>query len=198
MDDQELFSVWKGMGQNEKRVLNQHEDEFLKIAQSRTNDIFTKIRNNIYWELGISVLCALFFPFLFLNEPVFFWIITALMVVSLGFGLVVYLRYLRDLSALNESSIIESLRKKVNILSRYVKQLYFLMYIFAPIGFVCGFTFSLDMEEIGLTQILIMAAISIPFLVLVIWLGRKYIHLLYGRHLKKIENIYSEMVSENS
>jgi len=198
MDDQELFSVWKGIGQNEKRVLNQHENEFLKIAQSQTNDIFNKIKNNIYWELGFSVLVAIFFPFLFLEDPVFFWIITPLTVVSMGLGLIVYLRYLRDIKALNEASIIESLRKKVNILSRYVKQLNLFMYLFMPIGFVCGFTSNLNMEEIGWIKILTLIAICIPFLALTIWLGRKYIYLLYGRHLKKIEEIYNEMVSENS
>ena len=59
-----------------------------------------------------------------------------------------------------------------------------------PLGFVVGVAFALKQEEIDLTRMIVIAVFVLPFLGIMLWLGKKYIHALYGKHLKNIEGIY--------
>ena len=194
MDDKELFEAWRASSDQEKRWLKHHQGEYFKIAHSQSNDIFAKIRKNMLWEAIISVIVAIIFPFLFLNNAFFFWIIVILMILSVLAGVKVYGKYYQDMKRLNETSILESLKKKLMILSRYVRQLNIYVIIFMILGFAAGFAFALQDEEIEPMKVLVMAGFSLPFLILLIWLGRKYIHVLYGKHLKRIEEIYHNLI----
>ena len=120
----------------------------------------------------------------------------ATMLVAVEFGIKIYAGYLRKIKQLNESALVVSLKKKHSILSHYVKQLNFYLLIFAPLGFVIGFGFALKDEALNAIQLLISAAIALAFLLLFIWLGRKYIHALYGKHLKSIEEIYQHLIEK--
>ena len=152
MDDKELFAAWNRGSEQEKQVLKQHQGEYLRLVRSQSNDVFAKIKKNIFWEVIISVIISVIFPFLFWNDPIFFWIIVGLMLVAAVVGGSVYRRYLLDMKQLNESSLVESLEKKLKILSHYVKRLYIYLYVFAPLGFVVGLAFALQEEEMDLTK----------------------------------------------
>jgi hypothetical protein len=193
MDDKELFAVWKEGDEKEKRTLEHHQGEYLGIAQSQSKDVFRKIRKNIVWETIMSVIIAVVFPFFFWDHAIFFWMIVVMMLASIVAGVKVYGKYLQDMNQLNESSMVESLRKKLLILSRYVKQLNFYLMVFLPLGFAVGFAFALKQEEITLARILVLAGVTLPFLGLLIWLGKKYIYALYGKHLKSIKGIYQRL-----
>jgi len=99
---------------------------------------------------------------------------------------------------LNELDILSSLHKKVHILERYVKQLHFYFYLFTPPSFLVGLYFSLQQQEFTVQRFLVISLVSLPFLALVIWLGKKYIHLLYGKHLKQLKEMLSELNPEAS
>lgn len=193
MDEKQLFEAWKSYDKNEKRVYKLHKDEFLKLAKRKSNDIFAQIKMNMILEGILSILVGVFLPYIFLNNPIFFWIVVVLMLAALLIGFRVYGKYWKEMKQLNESSLVDSLEKKLAILSRYVKQLKVYLYLFMPIGFVVGFSFALKQEEIYLAKILILTGVSLPFLGLMIWLGKKYIYALYGKHLKRIEEIYNDM-----
>jgi magnesium-transporting ATPase (P-type) len=194
MDDQELFEVWKRKDSNEQKVFNQHKDELANLAKAQSQDIFNKIKRNILIEVTISIIVAVFFPILFYQDPIFFWVMIVIMAASLFLSLGVYLRYLKDLRELNESSIISSLEKKVSILKRYVKQLNILVWVFTPIGFYFGLAYSLEYDELIWSQVLIVLGVTLPFLVLSVWLATKYVHAMYGKHLKKVEKIYQDLI----
>ncbi len=194
MEEKELFEAWKKVDANEEKVFAQHEGDYAQLAQKKSNDIFRKINNNIISEAIATVVAIVAFPFLFLSEPVFFWLIMALMLLSTAVCIKVYARYLKDMKHLNELDLATSLKKKLNILKRYVKQLNLYMIIFSPIGFAVGFIFALKEEELGLMRIIVISGISLPFLGLVIWLGRKYIYALYGKHIKRVEEIYLSLI----
>jgi hypothetical protein len=190
MDEKELFEAWKGTDKNESQVFEQHKDEFIQLAQKQSNDIFSKIKRNIVWEGVLSIIVGVSFPVLFLSNPIFFWIIIVLIVVALLVGINVYGKYWRDMKQLDDSSLIVSLEKKLAILTRYIKQLKIYLYLFMPLGFVVGVAFALKQEEIDLTRMIVIIAVTLPFLGIMLWLGKKYIHALYGKHLKNIEGIY--------
>jgi len=195
MDDQELFEVWKRKDSNEQKVFNQHKDELADLATAQSQDVFNKIKRNILIEVTISIVVAVFFPAFFYQDPIFFWVMIVIMAASLYLSLKVYLGYLRDLRELNESSIISSLEKKVSILKRYVKQLYILVWVFTPIGFYFGLAYSVEYDELIWSQVLIVFGVSLPFLALTVWLVTKYVHAMYGRHLKKVEKIYQDLAA---
>ena len=117
-----------------------------------------------------------------------------LMLISLGVAIKIYWSYLRDIKQLNETNVVESLSKKLAILTRYVSQLNFYVLVFAPLGFAVGYTFALRQQEVDLTRVLVLLAFSLPFLGLIIWVCKKYIQVLYGRHLKRIEAIYQSLL----
>lgn len=190
MDEKELFEVWKGNDKNENQAFEQHKDEFIKLAQEQSNDIFSKIKRNIIWEGVLSIIVGVSFPVLFLSNPIFFWIIIVLMVVALFVGIKVYGKYWTDMKQLDDSSLMVSLEKKLAILTRYIKQLKTYLYLFMPLGFAVGVAFALKEEEIDLTRIIVITAFILPFLGIMLWLGKKYIYALYGNHLKNIEGIY--------
>ena len=72
MDEKELFEAWKGNDINENQVFEQHKDEFIKLAQKQSNDIFSKIKRNIISEGVLSIIVGVSFPVLFLSNPIFF------------------------------------------------------------------------------------------------------------------------------
>jgi hypothetical protein len=160
------------------------------LHSKKSNDIFRKIKNNIIAEGVISAIIVIVFPFIFLKEPIFFWLLLVIMFLAAAFGIKIYGKYLNDMKQLNESSLTVSLKKKLGILKRYVKQLNLYLLVFAPLGFALGFAFALKEEEISLIRIILIAGISLPFLGLMIWLGKKYIYALYGMHIKRIEEIF--------
>ena len=193
MNEEELFKAWKQVDKNEKRVFVQHQGDYERLAQQRSNDVFRKIKNNIIGESIVGAIVFVIFPFFFLEEPIFFWIITVLMIVSAVFSIPIYTKYFKDLKQLNESSVVESIKKKRAILTRYVKQLNFYTLIFAPLGFFVGLAFALKEDEITLVRMFTITAVSLPFLGVFLWLGKRYIHQMYGKFVKNLDDIYESL-----
>lgn len=198
MDEKELFSTWNQSGEREKQALRKHEGEYEKLAQKSSNDIFDRIRKNIQWEISASIIVMIGFPFFFLKHPVFLAIIIALLLLSAVASFKVYREYLNGIRAFNQLTVIESLGKKLEVLKKYIRHLHLLIYLFAPIAFAVGFTFELKQGDLTAQQLLFLIAFSLPFLALFIWLCKKYIHALYGKHYQRLKSIYSDLSNNNS
>jgi hypothetical protein len=192
--DKELFETWKAAESKEQAVFKRHDGAFMKIAQNKSQDIFRKIQRNIIWELIATAIVAIVFPFFFYSQPTYFWGMVVFMIIAVIITIRVYGRYLYDMKQLNETTLMDSLEKKVAILTRDVRQLYLFFYLIAPIAFAIGFGFSLDQkEDFSWERILFLVGFALPFLLLFIWFGRKYIHSLYGKHLERIKTLYQDL-----
>ncbi len=196
MNEQELFDTWKEPSAQEKQVYKQHKNELQNIIRTKSNDVFAKIKRNIYAEGALSLLTAVGFPFLFWSEPLFFWLMLVMMVFAAGFTLKAYQGYLHGLKHLNEVNLSASLQKKIWILSRYIKQLKAYGYFFAILGFVFGMVFVLKGEPFEWLHFLVISAFTLPFLVVMLWMLKKYIQMAYGKHLNHIQQLYANLMED--
>jgi len=194
MNENELFEAWEERTSNEQKKLQETQVQLKNIAQLKSADIFQKIYRNMIWELIITIPLTVVFPFLFWNDNVFFWLILALCIVSILIAARIYLGYIRDLKRINDENLIDSLEKKIKVLNRYVKQLNLTTILLGPIGFGVGVSFGLKPGEIDLAGLLILSLICIPVLFLLVWLSKKYIHQLYGKHLNYLKEMYASLI----
>lgn len=192
MDEKQLFDTWK----SDHHLRNEELEadlEIKKITHAKSHDLFAKIRRNIIVELALSTIVAIGFPFFFTGDKLYFWIIVILLACSVAATFFVYGRYLRDMNQLNEVSLLQSLEKKISILSRYVRQLHVYMYIIAPVSFFIGFSYRLHDDHIELKRWIYLIAFSLPFLVLFMWLCNRYVYALYGKYLKQVKGLFDDL-----
>lgn len=170
MDDKELFNTWKKSDEHERNVFKKHEGDYQQLAKRQSNDVFKKIRRNVIIELSLTIIFALvFFPailyFQYNQEtPNYQWILTILVFVVSILGIIVYSKYLRDIKGINEISIVDSLKKKLRILSNYIRQLKILVIVFGPVFYSVGVYVGLGVKEIDFYKLLKIVGISIPIL----------------------------------
>ncbi|WP_396153143.1 hypothetical protein [Flavobacterium sp.] len=195
MNEKEMFELWDGQTSISKELPAISEVE--KMARQKSTDVFKKIKTNIIIEFIIAIpLCIISIPIMFSSEKELFWISIAITSLALFAGIKIYGKYLNAFKKLNQLNIVESLEKKIAILKRYVKQLNFYLIVFMPLGLILGILLSHGKSNINIQIILNISLVTLPFLLLCIWLGKKYIYQLYGRHLEQIQEIYSQLVED--
>jgi hypothetical protein len=195
MNEEEIFKLWDGQTSISKEFPANSEVE--KMLRQKSTDVFKKIKINIIIEFIITIpLSFISIPVLFSREKEILWIFIAIASLALSAGIIIYGKYLNDFKKLNQLNIVESLEKKIAILKRYVKQLNFYLMIFMPLGVILGILLSFEKSEINIQKILHISIVALPFLLLCIWLGKKYIYQLYGRHLEQVQEIYAQLVEQ--
>lgn len=189
MEDNNIKSLWKKSNAQAGQYYGEIEEELIKKASKESQGLFARIRRNIIIELWLSVIVALGFPFFFWHNKMEFAIVATLVIIALAVTFYYYLGYLKQVKDVNEPNVLEALKTKEKILTAYVKRLYWIFYIALPLGFFMGLVFG-DQEFILFSlKTLIQVAVAVPILILVLWLGRKYIHALYGKHLEHLREI---------
>lgn len=189
MNEQDLFAAWHQPDQNEKQLYKDLKGEYESLARQKSGDVFRKIQRNIYAEIAASLLIMALVLWNFFTSGSYFIAVDILFATALILGARIYYQYLKDLKKVNTRSLVEELQRKQAILSRYVRQQYFYLYLFMPAGFYTGMYYALQDTGITMRVVLILAAITTPVLLLMLWLGKKYIHVMYGQYLKQIEDV---------
>jgi len=113
---------------------------------------------------------------------------------AIGVYLKFSLDYLGKVKKLNSISIEESLQKKINILSHFIKRLHLYLYVLLSVAFILGIYMYLESSETILQRILFLIIGSLSFLLVFFWLGKQYIHLLYGKYRIRIKELYKELI----
>lgn len=205
MKDDELFDVWNAADKNEKKIFEERQGSYEQLAQRKSKDVFRRLERNMIGEAIIGVVLSILIIVLllfFVSNDILFWLSFVFVLVINVFGIKLYTKCFLALRNVHESSLTESLKKKISILSRYIAQLNLYNYILQPLGFLLGvyigFSEANEGEKISIE--FSKGAIVIVFLLLMAvfftWLTKKYIYALYGRHLKTIEEMYEGLVSE--
>jgi hypothetical protein len=198
MDDKSLRSLWKEETPEERAFLESHRGQFEKMAQRKSQDVFARIKRNIILEGACSLAIAVIFPFFFLSQPFFFWLVLSLMVVSTINCFWYYDRYLRGIRSLQESSLLDSLNQKAALLQVYVRRMKWIGVVYIILGYGVGLSFALAQGEIYPLRLIVLGAISIPIIVLLLWLANLYIRALYGKHLKEILKLKSDLQGQSN
>ncbi len=189
MEDNNIKSLWKKSDKQAGAYYGKIEDELIKKASKESQSLFARIKRNIIIELWVSVILAIALPFIFWKDKMEFAIVAVLVVALLAVTFYYYLRYLNQIKTVNEPNVLEALKIKEKILSAYVKRLYLLFYIAVPVGFFIGLAFGDQVFVFFSLKTLIQVAVATPLLILVFWLGRKYIYALYTKHLIHLREI---------
>lgn len=193
MKDEDLFELWNKNKPEEKHFLT---DEIKQSALKRSKDIFAKIRRKIIIEGAVSIVVALFFPALFWGMGAIFWLMIVFMAISASLSLYLSIDLLKKISGVNEQSILKSIQLKVAILKQYIKRLKVTSYFITPVGFILGMLVPLSHRDYETGETLFAIAFASPFLAISFWLVKKYIYLLYGKHLTETESILDEIENE--
>ena len=203
MEDKELFDIWKKNDQQETVVYEKYKEEYTQLVKAQSHDIFKKISRNVWLELICTI--ASFFVFVGLilkyygmqNTPFYGFVFVAVLFIIVILSVWLYGKYLKDVKSINEVNIVDSLKKKIAILSNYIKRLNIFYAFSFVVGFVFGLYTSIENKGFHLFRFLRFLGISIPIILVCIWLGKKYIHALYGKHLVSIKKIYEDFLNES-
>lgn len=200
MEEKELKSLWKNTNKGADHYYQEIGPEVLTKAKKNSHDILNQVRKNIIIELVISAICTVVFPLAMLQQDAWKLIVgTVLIVFAMVFTLKEYLGYLKKMKRVNESDIKSALNTRIQILGGWIRRLKRLIYIFTPIGYFFGL--AVGMEESGgdlsTSYFLVKIAFAAPFLLLFVWFINKYLYWLYGKNLKKLEEIYDGLEKES-
>lgn len=188
----ELQNLWQAKQTgDESNYYHLIENELIKKAKMKSNDIFSQVRKNMIIELWASGLILLVVPFIFNPQSTLHIIFLILLVISLIISIKVYGSYLTQINRIQSENMLTALKSKAALLRTYIKRLKWYVYFISPVAFYIGFGMSLETHQgFELTsELLFKVAFGLPFLGLFIWLMSKYIHALYGKHLEKLEDI---------
>jgi hypothetical protein len=140
--------------------------------------------------------------YFFRNHP-YVWILyscTVLLVVSSYFST---REFINEIKSISTQNVVNSIEGYYNVLSKALRKLKFLIWIFVPISFVLGllasFTDNGKNLEI-LTRwdgILLTLGISIPVLFGMLWfVSKKYIFFMYERQINELKQILDDLKSQ--
>jgi hypothetical protein len=190
-EEKDLINLWKSQQPASSREWNAGE---IKSAAKKSEDVFKKIYRNIKWEIGFTAVMIPAAIYAFRDEGVFLWLFVALLSIAIVVSVPLYRNVIVGLKNIEEVSVKESLQKKVGVLQKYISQLHLYVYVFTPISFYLGFFISLQEDgDKSSEELLIACAIGFPFMLLTIYLMKRYVYWLYGKHLKSLEKLLDHL-----
>ena len=202
MEEFDLKDIWKIADDKAKVYYQSIEPEVLEKSRRKSNDLLQEIKRNAINETvtGILLMFAVFY--FFRNHP-YVWILyscTVLLVASSYFSTREFIHEIRSISTRN---VVKSIEGYYNVLSKALRKLKFLIWIFVPISFVMGllasFTDSGNDLEI-LTRwdgILLTLGISIPIIFGILWfVSKKYIFYMYERQINELKKILGDLKNQ--
>ena len=198
MEDQRLKNLWQKARLRGEDYYEEHKSEILEKAQQSSQMVFDKIHRTMKWEFIFSLIIGLaIFPFLFLSSLLFFGLFFLLIAVAIWLSWQAYQNYQKRLSVIRSGAVLDSLKKKSTVLKNYIARIKKLTYILMPPSFFLGFFFSIYQDgEINWIAIGIASILMIPALWGLFWFTKKYLYLLYGRHLLKLEEMIDHLEND--
>lgn len=195
MEDQTLKNLWQKARLQGEDYYEDHKSEILEKAQKNSKTIFDRIYRTMMIEAGITLLiCLVALPFLFMSSTLFFILFSLLIVMASLLSLQAFRKYRKQLSVIRSGSVVNSLKEKSHVLQSYISRIKKLTYFLMPPSFFLGFFYSVQQEgEVNWLALGIALVLSIPVILGLFWFTNKYLHLLYGRHLKKLREMIDHL-----
>lgn len=199
MTEFDLKSTWKESDEQAKVYYQSIEPEVLEIARKKSNDLLQEIKRNAINETVTGVILMLAIFYFFRNHP-YVWILysgSILLVVSSYFSTREFIHEVRLISTQN---VVKSMEGYYKVLSKALRKLKFLIWIFVPISFVLGMLANFTDQGSDLSiltrwdGILLILGISIPVLFGILWfVSKKYIFYMYERQINELKKILDDL-----
>lgn len=201
-----LKDAWKVYAAQTAAAHQVTEDQISGLMKARTENAISKLKSNIYFELGVQLLTVLLFgigAFVTNNDPIFTGICLLVVLLCLPFLAYFWMR-LKYLQALNVSTanLRATLRNLIEMLSGLTKLYFWTSMLLAPIGLVAGQLVFLKVGNgINISNMpweQMYLRLGVGFLigsVIGYFFLKWYIRKMFGSHLKSLQNAYCELES---
>ncbi len=200
MELDDLKNIW----QKSEGFKPKQEEEISSMLRRRSKSIITKLKWSVWFELTFTILAGLFLLYYSFTIPdgALRWTFMAFLLMFLGYA-IYYVKKIRILHRFEEGreNIKMNLENLINDLEAYLKfyeKSYSIMY---PIYTVLVFLFVII--DRGIDQfiealkdwkmILYILLLIGVFLVSSLWFTKWYLNKLYGKHLKKLKELLSDL-----
>jgi hypothetical protein len=188
--------IWDQQSGQAEEFFAQIDPELEALSRQKSQGVTQRIIRNSSWELAITLLMAVSFPFMLPIGSLSFWIFTlGISAIALS-SVWLYLRLHRQLRLVPQENVLTAVREKVRIIRTFIRHLHLFMYLLFPLSFLMGFVSGLlqdpahqmDREFWGVVGVSLL--VFLPLMFLMIWVFKKtYIHWLYGKHLQRLEEV---------
>ncbi len=201
-----LKDAWKVYAAQTAAAHQVTEDQISGLMKVRTENAVTKLKTNIYFELGVQLFTVLLFgvgAFFTENDPVFTGICALVVVLCLPFLAYFWMR-LMYLKALNVSTanLRATLRNLIEMLSGLTRLYFWTNMLLAPIGLVAGQLVYLKLANgINISHLpweQMYLRLTIGFLIGAVvgyFFLKWYIRKMFGNHLQSLRSAYCELES---
>jgi hypothetical protein len=201
-----LKDTWHQVSAQAAALHQVSEDQISGLLKTRTENAVTKLKKNIYFELGVQLLTVVLFGlaiFVTENDPVFQMLCGVIMVICLPFVGYFWVR-LQRLRALNvtTANLRATLGNLIEMLSGLTKLYFWTNMLLAPIGLVAGQLVYLkvgngiNISHLPWEQMYLRLIIGFCLgAVLGYFFLKWYIQKMFGSHLKAMKAAYCELES---
>ncbi|MEM7658315.1 MAG: hypothetical protein AAF399_19470 [Bacteroidota bacterium] len=188
--------VWEQQSGQAEEYFAQIDPELEAISRQRSQGVTQHIIRNSSWELGLTLLMSVSFPFLMPMGSMAFWVMTIGIAVIALVSVWLYLGLHRQLRMVPQADVLTAVREKIRIIRAFMRHLDLFMYIFFPVGFLVGFISGLlnntDLPVSNEFWMIVGTSLLLflPLMFALVWVFKKtYIHWLYGKHLQRLEEV---------
>jgi hypothetical protein len=195
MELETLKTLWQ---EQETPAAESDRDELLALLQKQSGGPIARMRRNIRKEVILMVICygfcILFYLFAFSGSMAdVAWVF----VVLFAFFYVYYYRKNQLLKKMQcvSCEVRSNLAGQLKTLRKYLRFYFWSSTVVVPVSLFVAFDIALhsDLGPVRQWKIIALFALAAVLTIAVYFLNRWYIHKLYGRHVRKLQQLLREM-----
>lgn len=201
-----LKDTWKQYAAQSAAVYQVTEAQISGLLKVRTENAVTKLKKNIYFELGVQLLTVLLFgvgALLGQDDSAFQLLCVLIMVICLPFlgYFWVRLQHLRRLNV-TTANLRATLRNLIEMLTGLTRLYFWTNMLLAPIGLIAGqlvylkVANGINVSHLPWEQMYLRLIVGFAIGAVIGYFFLKwYIRKMFGNHLKALKGAYSELES---
>ncbi|MBA9075969.1 MULTISPECIES: hypothetical protein [Rufibacter] len=201
-----LKDAWKQYAAQAAAVHQVTEDQISGLMKARTENAVTKLKKNIYFELGVQLLTVVLFGIgavVVQGDEVMKALCVMIMVICLPFLGYFWarLQHLRQLNV-TTANLRATLRNLTEMLTGLIKLYFWTNMLLAPLGLVAGqlvilkLAYGINISHLPWEQMYLRLMVGFVIGAVVGYLFLKwYIRKMFGNHLKTLKGAYCELES---
>lgn len=202
MEEFDLKNIWKISDYQAKVYYQSIEPELLEISRNKSNDLLQEIKRNAITETvtGVVLLIGIFY---FFRDHPYVWILYACSIILVMSSYFSTKKFIQEIKLISTQNVVESIGNYHKVLSKALKKLKFLVWIFVPISFILGLLASFtdngrDLEILTRWDgILLTIGVSVPVLFGLLWfVSKKYIFYMYESRINELKRIYDDLLKQ--
>lgn len=206
MEELNLKAIWQESEADANRYYAGLRAEVVALARQKSASAIAKIRRNIVVEaiVGLS-LCAVLAWAVLQYELLPVFSLSIITVATLA-SCIPYYWLWRKMRGIHESSIVNALRRQIQVLRSYIFHVVQLVTWLIPLGYFLGFFYGAHIanpEADIMSKVLSwkLWMVSVPLCIITAWvinfIVKKYMHATVGKYVEELEHLRADLEREN-